>query len=64
MSPVVQFQDLGESDLTLNESIDLRRQLKNLPPEAADLQDLSLYEDICERCWSIIYRPLLVTEKL
>ena len=64
LSSVYQLQDMGDSRLTVTESAALQQQLLKLPPETADYQQSSLQGDICNRCWSIIYRPVWSSENL
>jgi MSHA biogenesis protein MshM len=64
MSPVYQLQDSGDNRLTTSETAELQNQLLKLPPESAENQSAVPASDICERCWSIIYRPLPIIENL
>ena len=64
LNTVFKLQDFGDSRLSNQESILLHDQLKNLPPEAARLGEMSVFGDTCSLCWSIIYRPLQSSENL
>ncbi|MGK0296424.1 MAG: type II secretory pathway predicted ATPase ExeA [Gammaproteobacteria bacterium] len=64
MTVVFRLQDRGDSRLTVSETAALQRQLDILPPESVDLQKTSPESDICDRCWSFIYRPIWTTENL
>lgn len=62
MSFVFPLQDLGDNGLSADEMEVLQRQLLRLPPESVENQELE--SDICTRCWSIIYRPVPISESL
>jgi MSHA biogenesis protein MshM len=62
LNAVYPLLDISDPRLSDEENLSLRRQLERLPPESTE--HLSSEDDVCERCWSIIYRPVWVTEKL
>ncbi len=64
LEQVFELQDLGDSRLSNQEMLMMKRQLENLPPEVALQYDMSANEDTCMLCWSIIYRSLQDSENL
>jgi len=59
LNGVFRLQDEGDTRLTDQEQVLLRRQLQQLPPEEAVTQEASGAIGECKLCWSIIYRPLI-----
>lgn len=64
LNTVFRLQDMGDSRLSEQEQIQLRRQLKKLPPEEMVSQGSTVAGGECKLCWSIIYRPLVRTGNL
>lgn len=64
LSPIYQVYAIGDSSLTPSEEIDLQDQLVRLPPESAENQSQAVESDICQQCWSIIYRPVVIMKNL
>ena len=58
LNGVFRMQDMGDTRLTDQEEILLRRQLMKLPPEEAVSLQTTGAKNACKLCWSIIYRPL------
>lgn len=64
LSAVHQFQDFEENNLNPKEMEIFQNQLLKNPPESAENQNSSRDSDICQRCWSIIYRPVPIIKNL
>jgi len=62
LNAVYPLLNISDPRLSEEDNLRLRQQLERLPPESAEYS--SSESDICEQCWSIIYRPVWGTEKL
>lgn len=61
--PLYRIQDLDDPRLNAGESAEMQQQLLKLPPEVGEVRP-SVAGEVCERCWSIIYRPVWTRENL